>query len=215
MTLHVQNRAQPFLRVTLPPGASIVSVEIAGQTAKPVLGADGTRVPLLRARDSAARPYQVSFVYLHAGAPFARKGEIEMTLPRMDIPVGVVEWEVFVPDNYSVRHVDGNAISQRVVQRALVREAEQARKDEMARVQTGSVDALQRSGGGPGCWIRDLLRGTGVGRRRRRESAESSSRRPLAIGRAGLSRPRGGSERRGPAGRDRVCRGRATARDPL
>jgi hypothetical protein len=45
--LHVQNRAQPFLRVTLTTGASIASVEVGGQAAKPVLGDDGTRVPLL------------------------------------------------------------------------------------------------------------------------------------------------------------------------
>jgi Carboxypeptidase regulatory-like domain len=148
--LHVQNRAQPFLRMTLPTGASIASVEVAGQTAKPVLGDDGTRVPLLRPGFRPRGTYEVSYVYLHAGAPFGKKGEIELSLPRMDIPVGVVDWEVFVPGNYSVRHIDGNAISQRVVQRALVREGEQARKDEMARVPTGSVDALQRSGGGQG-----------------------------------------------------------------
>jgi hypothetical protein len=28
----------------------------------------------------------------------------------MDVPVGIVEWEVFVPDNYSVRPIDGNVI---------------------------------------------------------------------------------------------------------
>jgi hypothetical protein len=48
VSLTVQNRAQPFLKVTLPAGASIVSVNVAGEAAKPVLGLDGTRVPLLR-----------------------------------------------------------------------------------------------------------------------------------------------------------------------
>ena len=28
----------------------------------------------------------------------------------MDVPVGLVEWEVFVPERYSVRAVDGNVI---------------------------------------------------------------------------------------------------------
>ena len=42
-------------------------------------------------------PTRVSFVYLHAGTPFARKGDMQMTLPKMDMPVGIVEWEVFVP----------------------------------------------------------------------------------------------------------------------
>jgi hypothetical protein len=110
VALLVQNRAQPFLRVTLPPGASIVSVEVAGQPAKPVLGADGTRVPLLRPGFRPNGPYEVSFVYLHAGTPFARKGDMQMMLPKMDMPVGLVEWEVFVPESYSVVATDGNVI---------------------------------------------------------------------------------------------------------
>ncbi len=108
--LHVRNRAQPFLKVTLPSGGTIVSVEVAGESAKPVVGADGTRVPLLRPGFSATGAYTVSYVYLHAGAPLARKGELQMALPKMDIPVGIVEWEVFVPDRYSVQAVDGNVI---------------------------------------------------------------------------------------------------------
>ena len=108
--LELQNRAQPFLRVTLPAGASMVSVDVAGETAKPVLGADGIRVPLLRPGFRPSGTYQVSFVFLHAGTPFSRKGELEMTLPRMDIPVGIVEWEVFAPERYSVRAIGGNVI---------------------------------------------------------------------------------------------------------
>src|SRR5688572_13478229 len=108
--LTVQNRAQPFLKVSLPPGASMVSVDVAGQPAKPVLGTDGTRVPLLRPGFRPSGPYRVSFVYLHAGTPFAKKGDIEMTLPRMDMPVGVVEWEVFAPERYSMKSIGGNAI---------------------------------------------------------------------------------------------------------
>ena len=46
--LVVKNHAQPFLKVSLPEGATIVSVEVAGELAKPVVGTDGTRVPLLR-----------------------------------------------------------------------------------------------------------------------------------------------------------------------
>ena len=52
----------------------------------------------------------MSFVYLHAGTPFAKKGDMQMTLPKMDIPVGIVEWEVFVPERYSMQSIGGNAI---------------------------------------------------------------------------------------------------------
>jgi len=110
VVLELQNRAQPFLKVTLPAGASMISVDVAGEPAKPVLGADGIRVPLLRPGFRPSGSYQVSFVYLHAGTPFARKGELEMTLPRMDIPVSIVEWEVFAPERYSVRAIGGNVI---------------------------------------------------------------------------------------------------------
>ena len=115
IALTLQNRAQPFLKVTLPPGASIVSVDVAGEPAKPVIGSDGTRVPLLRPGFRPAGPYAVTFVYLHAGTPFAKKGEMQMTLPKMDMPVGIVEWEVFVPDSYSVRAIDGNVVERRAM----------------------------------------------------------------------------------------------------
>ena len=110
VVLTVQNRAQPFLKVTLPPGASMVSVDVAGQPAKPVQGTDGTRVPLLRPGFRPTGSYQVSFVYLHAGTPFAKKGDIEMTLPKMDLPVGIVQWELFAPERYSMRTIGGNVM---------------------------------------------------------------------------------------------------------
>src|SRR5262249_38720278 len=115
VVLQVRNRAQPFLKVSLPAGATIVSVDVAGEGAKPVVGADGTRVPLLRAGFRPSGPYQVSYVYVHAGTPFARKGELPMALPRMDIPVGLIEWEVFVPRGYQVTATDGNVIRRTAV----------------------------------------------------------------------------------------------------
>jgi hypothetical protein len=113
VTLHVQNRAQPFMKVTLPSGAAMVSVEVGGQTAKPVLGPDGIRVPLMRPGFRPSGRYAVSFVYLHAGTPFARKGDLDMALPRMDVPIGHVSWEVFVPERYSTRVIGGNVVDQR------------------------------------------------------------------------------------------------------
>lgn len=108
--LRLRNRAQPFMKVTLPPGASMLSAEVAGETAKPVTAADGTRVPLLRAGFRPIGPYMVSFVYLHAGAAFAKRGEAQMALPWLDVPVSVLEWELFLPDRLSAKPVGGNVI---------------------------------------------------------------------------------------------------------
>jgi hypothetical protein len=41
--LRIQNRAQPFLKVTLPTGASIVSVDVSGEAGKPAIGERAVR----------------------------------------------------------------------------------------------------------------------------------------------------------------------------
>jgi hypothetical protein len=120
----VKNHAQPFVKVELPPGATMVSVEVAGEPAKPVTGDDGSRVPLLRPGFRPAGLYPVSFVYLHAGTPFGRKGDLAMTLPRMDIPVGVMDWEVFAPEKYSMQYVDGDAIPRQTLERVAGKKAQ-------------------------------------------------------------------------------------------
>ena len=108
VTMWIRNRAQPFMKVALPAGATMLSVEVAGSPAKPVEGKDGSRVPLLRPGFRPEGLYVVSFVYMHAGTPFLKKGDMEMTLPKMDVPVNVVEWELFVPDRFRVDHFDGD-----------------------------------------------------------------------------------------------------------
>lgn len=109
--LTVKNEAQPFLKVDLPPGASILTADVAGEKVKPVQGADGNRVPLLRAGFRPAGAYTVSFVFLHSGAPFAKKGDSDLALPKMDIPIGILEWEVFLPERYKVKNFGGDALS--------------------------------------------------------------------------------------------------------
>jgi hypothetical protein len=110
MTFVIRNRAQPFMKVSLPSGASILSAEVAGETARPVTGADGTRVPLLRTGFRPAGAYTVSVVYLHGGQPFASKGDAQMALATVDLPISLLEWELFLPEQYSARPVAGNVI---------------------------------------------------------------------------------------------------------
>lgn len=111
VTLRVRNHAQPFLKVELPQGAQLFSAEIEGQTVKPVQGTDGTRVPLLRQGLDSSRPYSVSFVYLSSGSRFGKNGSYDMGLPRLEIPVNVLTWEVSLPDRLEVKQFGGNAFS--------------------------------------------------------------------------------------------------------
>ncbi len=108
--LVVKNQSQPFLKVALPAGSSILSADVAGEKVKPAEGPDGQRVPLLRPGFRPNGEYTVSFVFLHAGAPFAKKGGSELALPKMDMPVGLVNWEVFLPVRFKVADFGGNAI---------------------------------------------------------------------------------------------------------
>src|SRR5262249_55070981 len=91
--------------------ATIVSADVAGEKVKPVEGTDGNRVPLLRDRFRPTDAYEVSFVFMHSGAPFAKKGGSELALPAIDIPINVLEWEVYLPEQYKVKDFGGDAIA--------------------------------------------------------------------------------------------------------
>jgi hypothetical protein len=106
--LTVKNEAQPFLKVELPTGASILSAEVAGEKVKPVQGSDGSRVPLLRTGFRPSGAYEVSFVILNAESNLARTGSAGLALPKMDLPIGQVNWEVFLPQQLKVSDFGGD-----------------------------------------------------------------------------------------------------------
>lgn len=113
--LLIKNQAQPFLKVALPAGASIVSADVAGEPVKPLQAPDGNRVPLLRPGFRPAGSYTVSFVFMHSGAPFAKKGGAELNLPSMDIPISLLNWEVFLPERYKVKDFGGDVMAANLV----------------------------------------------------------------------------------------------------
>ena len=114
--LTMKNQAQPFLKVDLPQGASIVSADVAGEKVKPVEGTDGNRVPLLRPGFRPTGDYEVSFVFMHSGTPFAKKGGSDIALPKMDVPISILNWEVFLPEQYKVKDFGGDAIPANVLE---------------------------------------------------------------------------------------------------
>jgi hypothetical protein len=123
--LTVKNQAQPFLKVNLPQGATIVSADVAGEKVKPVQGPDGNRVPLLRPGFRPNGPYEVSFVFMNSSSPFAKKGGSELVLPSMDVPISLLEWELFLPEQYRVKDFAGDAIAANLVPPAMVESAGQ------------------------------------------------------------------------------------------
>ena len=71
-----------------------------------------------------------------------------MTLPRMDIPVGIVEWELFVPELYSVRATDGNVIDRAAFPAAI--QAAIGSEGYGMGARTGSGSGIYRPGRGVG-----------------------------------------------------------------
>ncbi len=139
--LTVKNQAQPFLKVALPTGASILSAEVAGEKVKPVEGPDGNRVPLLRAGFRPTDSYTVAFVFLHSGVPFAKKGGSELSLPKMDVPISVLNWEVFLPEQYKVKDFGGDAFAANLLPATMIQSMGMA----------GGIGSFQAGGGvGPG-----------------------------------------------------------------
>jgi hypothetical protein len=110
VSLWIRNRAQSWARIALPTGASIVSVEVAGEPAAAAQGPSGTLIPLSPRSGRPEGLYQVSYVYTHEGTPFAKRGTMQVALPRLELPISLVEWEVFVPELYRADRFDGSVI---------------------------------------------------------------------------------------------------------
>jgi hypothetical protein len=111
ISLRVRNHAQTYLKIELPAGSQLVTAEVEGQRVMPVVGGDGNRVPLSRPGMDTSRPYTVSFVYLSSGARFAKNGSYDMGLPKLDIPINLLTWEVSLPDRIEVKQFGGNALA--------------------------------------------------------------------------------------------------------
>ena len=134
VTLRVRNHAQAFVKVELPAGAQLISTEVEGERAKPVQGVDGSRIPLLRAGLDSSKAYSVSFVYLSSGARFGKNGSYDMGLPKLDIPVNLLTWEVLLPDRLDVKQFGGNALAAELFPTA-------AQNDLIDGVESGDVDS--------------------------------------------------------------------------
>jgi hypothetical protein len=111
VSLRVRNHAKPYLKVELPAGVKLLSAEVEGQPVKPLDDPDGSRVPLLRVGLDSSKAYNVSFVYYNSGARFAKSGAYNMGLPKLDIPVNLLTWEVSLPERLEVKQFGGNALS--------------------------------------------------------------------------------------------------------
>jgi len=89
----VRNNQRNFVKIGLPPGATVWSASLSGKPAKPGQAADGSLLlPLEKARGGEDTPvFVVEILYISKATTWTDKGKVKLTLPALDLPV-VADW---------------------------------------------------------------------------------------------------------------------------
>lgn len=100
----VRNNQRNFLKVTLPPGATLWSASLSGKPVRPGQAPDnGILLPLDKVRaGEEATPFAVEIVYLVRGTPWTDKGQFALPLPTLDLPVSRTGLLVYHPPLFKV-----------------------------------------------------------------------------------------------------------------
>ena len=100
----VRNNQRNFLKITLPPGATLWSASLAGKAVRPGQSPDGSLLlPLDKARAGEEAPeFAVEVVYLSRGTAWNDKGQFKLALPALDLPVSRTGLLVYHPPLFKV-----------------------------------------------------------------------------------------------------------------
>jgi len=100
----VRNNQRDFLKITLPPGATLWSASLAGKPVRPGQSPDGgLLLPLDKARAGEEAPeFAVEVFYLTRGTAWNDKGQFKLALPALDLPVSRTGLLVYHPPLFKV-----------------------------------------------------------------------------------------------------------------
>jgi hypothetical protein len=100
----VRNNQRNFVKVTLPAGATVWSVSLAGKTVRPGRSPDGSLLlPLEKSRGGDDAPaFAVEILYLAKAAAWNEKGKEKVTLPALDLPVSRTGLLLYYPPLFRV-----------------------------------------------------------------------------------------------------------------
>ena len=122
----LRNVLEQYLAVALHEGAQVESAAIDGRPVKPSRDEDGrVLLPLVRSTRSGGQlvPFEVQLVYRFDVPELGLVGRRGLSLPRLDVPVSSLEWNVYVPGGYETTSLAGPVNPQRFVQHAQWHEA--------------------------------------------------------------------------------------------
>jgi len=113
----VRNNQRNFVKVTLPAGATVWSVTLAGRPVRPGQSPDGSLLlPLEKSRGGDDAPaFAVEIVYLTKAAAWQEKGHEKVTLPALDLPISRTGLLLYYPPLFKVAAEPGTFRAQEYV----------------------------------------------------------------------------------------------------
>jgi hypothetical protein len=106
----VRNNQRNFLKITLPPGATLWSASLAGNPVRPGQSPDGSvLLPLEKSHAGEESPeFAVEIVYISRGTTWNDKGQCKLALPRLDLPISRTGLLVYHPPLFKVTPEPGS-----------------------------------------------------------------------------------------------------------
>ncbi len=98
----VRNNSRSFVKITLPPGATLWSASLSGKPIRPGSAPDGSLlVPLSKSRSGEDAPeFCVEVVYFAPGASWTDKGRLKIALPALDLSISRTGLQAFYPPQF-------------------------------------------------------------------------------------------------------------------
>jgi hypothetical protein len=106
----VRNNQRNFLKITLPPGATLWSASLAGNPVRPGQSPDGSvLLPLEKSHAGEESPeFAVEIVYISRGTTWNDKGQFKLALPALDLPISRTGLLVYHPPLFKVTPEPGS-----------------------------------------------------------------------------------------------------------
>ena len=113
----VRNNQRNFVKVTLPPGATVWSVTLAGKPVRPGQSLDGSLLlPLEKSRGGDDAPaFAVEILYMTKATRWEEKGRERVTLPALDLPISRTGLLLYYPPLFKVSAEAGTFRTQEYV----------------------------------------------------------------------------------------------------
>src|SRR5271163_2798089 len=102
----VRNNQRNFVKIALPPGATVWSASLAGRPVRPGQAPDGSLLlPLEKSRggiNDDAPAFEIEILYLAKAPAWGEKGSEKLTLPALDLPISRTGVLLYYPPLFKV-----------------------------------------------------------------------------------------------------------------